>query len=195
MRAAGAASPCWTYTTPIARALAGPLWPLAVLWELAVAAVVRASVLWHPDLCGGGADFGRDTFRNSLCMIPAGFRRRLLSRRIVVHAPDEVVAANGVASLRLASGKVLPATALLLARGTSHRSSLAAFLPAPDVDALFAAGDGLRLYRHLVHPDVAPHVAFVAAAHTFAFGTVVHMQALWLVELWAGRLVLPPRQV
>lgn len=194
VRAANAASPCWAYTTPIARALAGPLWPLAALWGMLMAAIVRASVGWHRDLCGGGFSFGRDTFRNSFCMIPAGFRRRLLSHRIVVHAPDEVVAAAGAASLRLASGKVLPATALLSCRGTSHRSSLAAFLPAADVDALFAAGDGLRLYRHLVHPDVAPHVAFVAAHHSFAFGTLVHMQALWLVELWAGRLRLPPRQ-
>lgn len=193
VRAANVASLCWTYTTPIARALAGPLWPLAVLWGLFMAAIIRASVGWHRDLFGGGVDFGRDVFRNSFCMIPAGYRRRLLSRRIVLHAPEEVVAAAGVASLRLASGKVLPATALLSCRGTSHRSSLTAFLPAPDVDALFAAGDGLRLYRQLVHPDVAPQVAFVAAQHAFAFGTTVHMQALWLVELWAGRLQLPTR--
>lgn len=194
MRAAGVASPSWTYTTPIARTLAGPLWPLAVLWGLILAAIVRASVGWRRELCGGGAECGRDLFRNSFCMIPIGFLRRLWSRRIIMHAPDEVVAAAGVDSLRLASGKVLPATAVLSCRGTNHRSSLAAFLPAPDLDALFAEGDGLRLYRHLVHPDVAPQVAFVATGHSFALGTVIHMQALWLVELWAGRLALPPRQ-
>lgn len=194
MRAAGVASPCWVYTTPIARALAGPLWPLAWLYGMFLAAIIRASVGWHRDLDGGGTDFGRDSFRSSFCMIPTGFRGRLLSRRIVMHAPDEVVEAAGEASLRLASGKVLPATALLSCRGCDYRSSLAAFLPAADVDALFAAGDGLRLYRHLVHPDVAPHVAFVAAQHAFARGTTIHMQALWLVELWAGRLVLPPRK-
>lgn len=194
MRAAGVASPCWAYTTPIARALAGPLWPLAWLYGLFLAAVIRASVGWHRDLDGGGADFGRDSFRNSFCMIPTGLRGRLLSGRIVMHAPDEVVEAAGEASLRLASGKVLPATALLSCRGCDHRSSLAAFLPAADVETLFAAGDGLRLYRHMVHPDAAPHVAFVAAQHAFGRGTTIHMQALWLVELWAGRLVLPPRQ-
>ncbi|GAB0498510.1 hypothetical protein MMPV_009855 [Pyropia vietnamensis] len=161
MRAMGVASPCWTYTTPVARALAGPLWPLAVLWGLIMAAVVRASVGWHPELCGGGAEFGRDLFRNSFCMIPTGFRRRLLSGRIIVHAPDEVVSAAGVDSLRLASGKVLPATALLSCRGTNHRSSMASFLPAPDVDALFAAGDGLRLFRHMVQRDEMNRVADV----------------------------------
>lgn len=194
MRAAGVASPCWAYTTPIARALAGPLWPLAWLYGIFLAAVVRASVGWHRDLDGGGADFERDSFRNSFCMIPTGFRSRLLSGRIVMHAPDEVVEAASEATLRLASGKVLPATALLSCRGCDHRSSLAAFLPAADIDALFAAGDGLSLYRHMVHPDVAPHVAFVAAQHAFGRGTTIHMQALWLVELWAGRLVLPSRK-
>jgi len=189
-RATTVATPSWATTTAAARALAGPLWPLAVAINWLITAIVYLSVWGHRDLTGPAATAGRDWFRHSFSFIPDGFRRRLAARRIVVHAPDGVAEVAGPTAVRLSTGAVLPAAALLWCRGAEHRAGLS-FLPPADVEALFGGGDGMRLYRHTVHPGV-PRLAFVSAHHTFGFGTGVHLQATWLTEVWAGRLVLPP---
>jgi len=189
-RAATVVMPSWAATTHAARALAGSLWPLAVAIQWLIVAIAYVSVLGRRDLTGPILTAALDWFRQSFCMIPDGFRRRLAARRIVVHAPDGVAAVAGPTSVRLTSGAVLSATAMLWCRGSEHRAGLS-FLPPADVEALFAAGDGVRLYRHTVHPDV-PRLAFVSAHNTFGFGTAVHRVATWVSEVWTGRLVLPP---
>lgn len=118
-------------------------------------------------------------------MISAGCCASLAFERIRLHAPDEVAAAFGPAAVRLASGGVIPAvTAVLSCRGTVHGPTLS-FLPPSAQAALFAAGDGAHLFRHLVHPDV-PQVAFVTAGQTLALGTSIHLQATWLVASGRG---------
>jgi dimethylaniline monooxygenase (N-oxide forming) len=52
--------------------------------------------------------------------------------------------------------------------------------------------DGFYLYRHMLHPDL-PNLAFVGRATAVSNILTHSLQARWLAELIAGRVVLPAR--
>ncbi len=50
--------------------------------------------------------------------------------------------------------------------------------------------DGVYLYRHIIHPDLA-NCAFIGWASTFSNSLTAHLASLWLVNLLQGNFVLP----
>ena len=53
--------------------------------------------------------------------------------------------------------------------------------------------DGFYLYRHMLPPDL-PNLAFIGRATSFVSVLTYSLQARWLAELIAGRIVLPERE-
>ncbi len=64
------------------------------------------------------------------------------------------------------------------------------YLPKSILTALGDGPDGFYLYRHVLHPSV-PNLAFVGRASSFMSVTTFALQAKWLAEVVAGRVLLP----
>jgi dimethylaniline monooxygenase (N-oxide forming) len=87
----------------------------------------------------------------------------------------------------LDTGDRIPADLVVLATG--WRTDYA-FLPSPVRARLEIESDGLYLYRHILHPDV-PRLAFIGNASTISSVLTYSLQARWLGDLLAGKIVLP----
>ena len=89
----------------------------------------------------------------------------------------------------LADGDELVVDCVVLATGWKCDFG---YLPADAREALGEDADGFYLYRHILHPDL-PNLAFIGRATSFVSILTYCLQARWLAELIAGRVVLPER--
>jgi hypothetical protein len=92
--------------------------------------------------------------------------------------------------LLLADGDEIEADCVVF--GTGWKSDHG-FLPERVREVLGRDDDGFYLYRHMLHPDL-PNLAFLGRASTFLSVVTYNVQARWLAETIAGRIVLPDRE-
>lgn len=88
--------------------------------------------------------------------------------------------------VRLSNGKLVAADVVICATGWRHEYS---FLSADLLDRIYD-GDGMHLYRHMVHPAL-PGMAFVGGVQGLNSATLFAIQATWVARYLSGALVLP----
>ena len=88
--------------------------------------------------------------------------------------------------VRLDNGKLVAADVVICATGWRHEYS---FLPADLLDRIYD-GDGMHLYRHMVHPDL-PGMAFIGGVQGLNSATLFAIQATWVARYLSGALILP----
>jgi dimethylaniline monooxygenase (N-oxide forming) len=74
--------------------------------------------------------------------------------------------------------------------GTGYQSNYA-FLP--EAFKKSQEADGVYLYRHIIHPDLA-NMAFIGRAATFSNSLTAHLTSVWLVNLLKNKFQLPGRE-
>ena len=128
-----------------------------------------------------------DSFGEST-MVPRPQLYRLIRDEHIVAHRTEIAryTPNGVV---LKDGDVLEADCVIFATGWRGDYG---YLSADARESLGTDDDGFYLYRHILHPDV-PNLAFIGRASTFLSVLTYCLQARWLAEVVAGRVVLPDR--
>lgn len=74
--------------------------------------------------------------------------------------------------------------------GTGYKSNYS-FLP--EAFKKTQEEDGVYLYRHIIHPDLA-NMAFIGRAATFSNSLTSHLATVWLINLLKGNFQLPNRE-
>ena len=123
-------------------------------------------------------------------MLPRPEFYRLI-RKGAIQARKMGVSAFTPSEIVLESGDKVAADLVVLATG--WRTDYA-FLPKSVRARVQIEADGLYLYRHILHPDL-PGLAFIGNASTICSVLTYSLQARWLGDLLAGKLVLPSRKV
>jgi len=121
-------------------------------------------------------------------MLPRPEFYRLI-RRGAIQARRTGVRGFTRSEIILNSGDKVPADLVVLATGWKTDYG---FLPEPVRSRLQIEADGLYLYRHILHPDL-PRLAFIGNASTISSVLTYSLQARWLGDLLAGKVVLPSR--
>lgn len=73
--------------------------------------------------------------------------------------------------------------------GTGYKSNYS-FLP--EAFKKTQEADGVYLYRHIIHPDLA-NMAFIGRAATFSNSLTSHLATVWLINFLKGNFQLPDR--
>lgn len=129
-----------------------------------------------------------DCFGESTMVPRPGFIDLIRSGRIVAHRTEiERFEPDG---LVLRDGDRLDVDCVLF--GTGWKNDYGYLSPAIR-STLGIEEDGFYLYRHMLHPDL-PNLVFLGRASTFLSVVTYNMQARWLAEAVAGRVVLPGRE-
>jgi len=191
-RLASAFLPLYQRSTPVERWLHGIGRPLVWLFWRIFEIIIRLQCRLGTRIANGKnllpvSPFETDTTGEGTMVTRPGFYPLLREGRISAHrteiaryTPDGVV---------LKDGTELAVDCVVLATGWKSDFG---YLPENARKALGMDEDGFYLYRHMLHPDL-PNLAFVGRA-TAVCNILTHsLQARWLAELIAGRVVLPQR--
>ena len=128
-----------------------------------------------------------DTYGEAIMLTCPEFYPLIRAGRISAHHTEiDCYTPNGVT---LKDGSELAVDCVVLATGWKCDFE---YLPADAREALGKDGDGFFLYRHILHPAL-PNLAFIGRATSFVSVLTYCLQARWLAELIAGRVVLPER--
>jgi cation diffusion facilitator CzcD-associated flavoprotein CzcO len=189
-RMTGALIPPYQRPSPIARRLHGLGKPLVwIFWRLV------ELLLYVQCRLGTKIEKGEnlvpstpieiDCFGESTMVPRPELYRLIRAGRIVAHRTEIArYTPNGIV---LKDGVELEVDCVVLATGWKSDYS---YLPAQACEALGTGEDGFYLYRHILHPAL-PNLAFIGHASTFLSVLTDCLQARWLAELIAGRIVLP----
>lgn len=128
------------------------------------------------DVCGEGSMVAHPDF------FP-----RIHSGRIAMHRTE--IARYTNAGVVLEDGTELAADCVVFATGWKTDFT---YLSDDVRAALGNDEDGFYLYRHMLHPDL-PNLAFVGRATSVSNILTHSLQAVWLAELIAGRIILPAK--
>ena len=123
-------------------------------------------------------------------MLPRPEFYRLI-RKGAIQARRMSVSAFTLSEIVLESGDKVAADLVVLATGWRTDYT---FLPKSIQARLQIEADGLYLYRHILHPEL-PRLAFIGNASTISSVLTYSLQARWLGDLLAGKLVLPGGKV
>ncbi|GAA2749651.1 flavin-containing monooxygenase [Amnibacterium kyonggiense] len=132
----------------------------------------------------------RVTFPDSNSLVTEGFYEAVRDGRIDVVRDAGVAdleAVDGVPSVRLRSGAVLPARVLVPATGYEQDLD---FL-APVTRARLLEPDGSLLLHRKVLPTTVPRLAFIGWSQSYRSPLTAEVQAFWLAGLLLGRVRLP----
>jgi cation diffusion facilitator CzcD-associated flavoprotein CzcO len=133
----------------------------------------------------------RVTFPDSNSLVTEGFYEAVRERRLDVVRDDGVAdleVVDGVPSVRLRSGEVLPADVLVPATGYEQDLD---FL-APAMRNRLLEADGSLLLHRKVLPTTLPRLAFIGWSQSYRSPLTAEVQALWLAGLLLGQVRLPP---
>lgn len=125
--------------------------------------------------------------RSAAPMCPHGYLDHAASGRIT--PLNGVVSGFTAEGLRLQDGGALPADTVVLALGSG--SPVFPYLPAATRALLEGSGDGVQLYRHLLHPRI-PNLSFSGYNHSFLHIPCAEVGARWVCAWLRGDLTLPP---
>ena len=122
-------------------------------------------------------------------MLPRPEFYRLI-RKGAIRARKMGVSAFTPSEIVLESGDKIATDLVVLATGWRTDYAL---LSKPVRARLQLEADGLYLYRHILHPE-QPRLAFIGNASTISSVLTYSLQARWLGDLLAGKLVLPSQK-
>lgn len=189
-RLVAAMIPPYVHASPAVRALHSAGYPLPWLFWRIVELLLRTQQGLGTEISNGKTlvpdhPVEIDAF-SEVTMVPRpGFidlirRKEILAHRSAIEGFNET-------GLVLEEGGALPVDSVVFGTGWKPGHG---YLPEDTRKALEEEADGFYLYRHILHPNV-PNLAFIGWSSSFMSVTTFALQARWLAEAVAGRVVLP----
>jgi dimethylaniline monooxygenase (N-oxide forming) len=189
-RLASACMPLYQRPSPIERGLhrfGQPLvWTFWRIFEI----VIRVQYRLGAEIANGknllpSAPIETDACGEGSMVVHPDFFPRIHEGRISAHRTEiDRYTSDGVV---LKDGIEISTDCVVLATGWKSEFG---YLSDDARTALGSDDDGFYLYRHMLHPDL-PNLAFVGRATAVCNILTDSLQARWLAELIAGRIVLP----
>jgi len=191
-RMASAFLPLYQRSTPVERLLHGVGKPLVWVFWRTFEIIIRLQCHLGMKIANGknlvpAAPFETDTNGEGTIVTPPEFYPLLQQGRISAHRTEIArFAHNGIV---LQNGTELEVDCVVLATGWKSDFE---YLSDDARAALGTDEDGFYLYRHMLHPDLA-NLAFIGRATAVSNILTHSLQARWLAESIAGRVILPER--
>ena len=191
-RMGSAFMPLYQRSTPVERWLHGIGKPLVwVFWRL-FELIIRLQCYLGTEIANGknlvpSAPFEIDTNGEGTIVTPPEFYPLIRNGRVAAHRTE--IAHYLPGGVVLQDGTRLAVDCVVLATGWKSNFD---YLSDATRASLGTQDDGFYLYRHMLHPDL-PNLAFVGRATAVSNILTHSLQARWLAELIAGRVVLPDR--
>lgn len=185
--------PLYQRATPVERWLHSIGKPLVWIFWRILESIIFVQHRLGTEIANGknllpSAPFEIDAFGESLMLARPDFYPLIREGRISAHRTE--IARYMPDGIALKDGTELTVDCVVLATGWKSDFE---YLSADTRAALGTDDDGFYLYRHILSPDL-PNLAFVGRATSFVSVLTYCLQARWLAELIAGRVVLPERE-